>query len=60
MDEVGFGLLTTAIRSAASRAPSRTGAWSAGSAGGHLRVGLVIETLTHLSLALTTSQAVAW
>ncbi len=60
MDAVGFGLITTAIA-----AGGLIGAASYGrlarrfSLGNIMRVGLVIETLTHLTLALTQSPAVA-
>ncbi len=60
MDAVGFGLLTTAIA-----VGGVFGAVSYGtlerrfSLGDIMRVGLVIETVTHLVLALTTSAAVA-
>ena len=60
MDEVGFGLITTAIAVGGvigtvsySRLERRF------SLGDIMRVGLLIETLTHLSLALTTSPTVA-
>ena len=60
MDEVGFGLLTTA-----SAIGGIVGTLSYGwlerrfSLADIMRVGLVIETGTHLSLALTTSPAIA-
>ncbi|MST32811.1 MFS transporter, partial [Acidimicrobiaceae bacterium USS-CC1] len=57
---VGFGLLTTA--SAVGGLLGTTGyGWLTRrvSLGNIMRAGLVIETLTHLSLALTTSPAVA-
>jgi MFS family permease len=60
MDEVGFGLLTTAVA-----VGGIVGIVSYGrlerrfSLGDIMRVGLLIETGTHLSLALTTSPAIA-
>ena len=60
MDEVGFGLLTTAVA-----VGGIIGVVSYGrleqrfSLADLMRVGLVIETFTHLSLALTTSPEVA-
>jgi MFS family permease len=60
MDAVGFGLLTTAVAVGGA-----VGIVSYGrlerrfSLGDIMRVGLLIETGTHLSLALTTSPAVA-
>jgi MFS family permease len=60
MNEVGFGLLTTAIALGGV-----IGILSYGrlerrfSLGDIMRVGLVIETATHLSLALTTSPLIA-
>src|SRR5213079_2470866 len=60
MDAVGFGLLTTA-----SAIGGVIGIASYGSLerrfslGDIMRVGLLIETFTHLSLALTTSPVVA-
>ncbi len=60
MDEVGFGLLTSAIA-----VGGVIGIVSYGwlerrfSLADIMRVGLLIETVTHLSLALTTSPAVA-
>jgi len=60
MDEVGFGLMTTAIAvggivgiAAYDRLEQRF------SFGNIMRVGLTIETCTHLVLAVTTSPAVA-
>ena len=60
MNEVGFGLLTTAVAAggivgmlAYGRLERRF------SLADIMRVGLLIETFTHLSLALTTSPAVA-
>jgi MFS family permease len=60
MNEVGFGLLTTAVAIG-----GLVGVVSYGrlerrfSLGDIMRVGLLIETGTHLSLALTTSPAIA-
>ena len=60
MDAVGFGLLTTAIAIGGI-----IGTTSYGTLERHfsladiMRVGLLIETFTHLTLALTTSAAVA-
>ena len=56
LGEIGFGLLTTALaRSAGCSGRSGTAGWSATSASAHImRGGLIIETLTHLVLALTT------
>jgi MFS family permease len=60
MGEVGFGLLTTA-----SALGGLVGTASYGwlekrvSLGNIMRVGLILETLTHLSLALTTKPSVA-
>ena len=60
MNEVGFGLLTTAVA-----VGGLVGTFSYGrlerrfSLGDIMRVGLLIETGTHLVLALTTSAAVA-
>ncbi|WP_445257606.1 MFS transporter [Nocardioides aurantiacus] len=60
MGEIGFGLLTSALA-----AGGIVGTLSYGwlerhvSLGNIMRVGLVIETLTHLGLALTTVPAVA-
>ena len=60
MNEIGFGLLTTAIAVGGVIAVISYGALERRfSLGNIMRVGLVIETLTHLSLALTTSAAVA-
>jgi Na+/melibiose symporter-like transporter len=60
MDEVGFGLLTTAIAVGGIVGIVAYG-WLERrfSLADLLRVGLLIETFTHLSLALTTSAAVA-
>jgi predicted MFS family arabinose efflux permease len=58
--EVGFGLLTTAIAIGGIAGVVSYGALERRfSLGNIMRVGLLIETFTHLSLALTTSQAVA-
>ncbi|HWH24501.1 MAG TPA: MFS transporter, partial [Candidatus Limnocylindria bacterium] len=60
MDEVGFGLLTTAIA-----VGGLFGIVGYGTLERHLRlanimrIGLLVETVTHLTLALTTSPAVA-
>jgi MFS family permease len=60
MDEVGFGLLTTAIAIGGIIGTVSYGRLEQRfSLADIMRVGLVIETLTHLSLALTTSQPVA-
>jgi MFS family permease len=60
MDEVGFGLLTTAIAIGGIIGTVSYGRLERRfSLADIMRVGLVIETLTHLSLALTTSQPVA-
>lgn len=57
---VGFGLLTTAIALGGLIGASIYGRLEKRfSLGNIMRVGLVIETLTHLSLALTTSPGVA-
>jgi predicted MFS family arabinose efflux permease len=61
LEEVGFGLLTTV-----SALGGLAGTLAYGgiarriSLGDMMRVGLVLETLTHLGLALTTSPAVAY
>ena len=58
MSEVGFGLLTTAMAIGGIIGTLSYGALERRFAlGDIMRVGLVIETLTHLSLALTTSPA---
>lgn len=58
--EVGFGLLTTAIAVGGIAGVVSYGALERRfTLGNIMRVGLLIETFTHLSLALTTSQAVA-
>ena len=60
MNEVGFGLLTTAVAVGGIIGIVSYGALERRfSLGNIMRVGLIIETLTHLSLALTTSPAVA-
>jgi MFS family permease len=60
MDEVGFGLLTTAIAVGGVIGIVSYGALERRfSLGNIMRVGLIIETLTHLSLALTNSATVA-
>jgi MFS family permease len=60
MDEVGFGLLTTAIAVGGIAGIVSYGALERRfSLGDIMRVGLLIETGTHLSLALTTSPQVA-
>jgi MFS family permease len=60
MDAVGFGLLTTAVAVGGIVATVSYG-WLERrfSLANLMRVGLIIETGTHLSLALTTSPAVA-
>ena len=60
MDEVGFGLLTTAMAVGGVVGVASYGRLERRfSLGDIMRVGLVIETATHLMLALTTSAAVA-
>jgi MFS family permease len=60
MDEVGFGLLTSAIAVGGVIGIFSYGALERRfSLGNIMRVGLIIETFTHLALALTTSAAVA-
>ena len=60
MNEVGFGLLTTAVAVGGLIGIASYGALERRfSLGNIMRVGLIIETLTHLSLALTTSAVVA-
>jgi predicted MFS family arabinose efflux permease len=60
LGSIGFGLLTTA-----SAIGGVLGSWSYGwierrvSLGDIMRVGLIIETVTHLTLAITTTPAVA-
>ncbi|HLI44173.1 MAG TPA: MFS transporter [Acidimicrobiales bacterium] len=60
MGAVGFGLLTTALAVGGLFGTLSYG-WITKrvSLGNIMRIGLIIETLTHLSLALTTSSAVA-
>lgn len=58
--EVGFGLLTTATALGGILGTSIYGRLTARvSLGGLMRAGLIIETLTHLALALTTRPGVA-
>ena len=60
MDEVGFGLMTTAIAVGGVVGVASYGRLERRFAlGDIMRVGLVIETATHLVLALTTSSVVA-
>lgn len=60
MDEVGFGLMTTAIAVGGVVGVTSYGRLERRfSLGDIMRVGLLIETATHLVLALTTSAAVA-
>lgn len=60
MDALGFGLLTTAVAAGGIVGIVSYGALERRfSLGDIMRVGLVIETFTHLALALTTSPAVA-
>lgn len=60
MDEIGFGLITTAIAIGGVIGTVSYGRLERRySLAQIMRVGLLIETLTHLSLALTTSPAVA-
>ena len=60
LGEVGFGLVTTVIALGGLLGTASYG-WITRhvTLGGLLRVGLVVETLTHLGLALTTEAAVA-
>jgi predicted MFS family arabinose efflux permease len=60
MGPVGFGLLTTTSAIGGIAGTASYG-WITRrvSLGNIMRIGLVVETLTHLSLALTTSPAVA-
>jgi predicted MFS family arabinose efflux permease len=61
LDEVGFGLLTTVSALGGVVGTAGYGAIARRlSMGDMLRIGLVLETLTHLGLALTTSPAVAY
>lgn len=60
MNEVGFGLLTTAIAAGGVIGAVMYGSLELRfSLADLMRIGLLIETGTHLALALTTSQAVA-
>jgi MFS family permease len=60
MDAVGFGLLTTAAAAGGVLATvSYVRLSQRFSLGNIMRVGLVVETLTHLTLALTTSPLIA-
>jgi MFS family permease len=60
MNEVGFGLLTTAVAVGGIVGIASYGALERRfSLGDIMRVGLLIETATHLVLALTTAAAVA-
>lgn len=60
MDEVGFGLLTTAVAAGGVVGIASYGRLEQRfSLADILRVGLLIETATHLVLAITTSAAVA-
>ncbi len=60
LDEIGFGLLTT-VSAAGGLLGTVTYGWITRrvSLGNIMRIGLIIETLTHLGLALTTSPVVA-
>ncbi len=60
MGEVGFGLLTT-VSAVGGLAGGAAYGWITRriSLGGLMRVGLIVETITHLALALTTVPAVA-
>ena len=61
MDAVGFGLLTTAAAIGGVAGTLSYGALERRfSLGNIMRIGLVIETLTHFGLALTTSPVVAF
>ncbi len=61
MDEVGFGLLTTAVAIGGVVGIASYGRLERRfSLADIMRVGLVIETCTHLVLALTTSPAIAF
>lgn len=60
MDEVGFGLLTTAVAVGGLVGIASYGRLERRfSLGDIMRVGLLVETATHLSLALTTSPPIA-
>ena len=60
MAEIGFGLITT-VGAVGGLAGTAAYGWITRhvSLGDLMRIGLVVETLTHLGLALTTSPAVA-
>lgn len=60
MDEVGFGLITT-VGAVGGLAGTAAYGWITRrvSLGDLMRIGLVVETLTHLGLATTTSPVVA-
>ena len=60
LDEVGYGLITTVIALGGLAGTASYG-WITRRVrlGDVMRVGLVVETLTHLALALTTTPAVA-
>lgn len=60
LGEIGFGLVTT-VSAAGGIAGGLTYGWITRrvSLGDLMRIGLVVETLTHLALALTSSPAVA-
>ncbi|MDQ3477494.1 MAG: MFS transporter, partial [Actinomycetota bacterium] len=60
MDEIGFGLLTT-VSAVGGLLGTAAYGWITRrvSLGNIMRIGLIIETLTHLALALITSQWVA-
>lgn len=61
LDEIGFGLLTTVGAVGGIIGTSGYGWLERRLGAAHLmRIGLVIETLTHLSLALTTLPAIAF
>ena len=60
MGDIGFGLMTTAIAVGGIVGTVSYGALERRfSLGNIMRVGLLVETFTHLSLALTTSPAIA-
>ncbi len=60
MGEIGYGLLTT-VSALGGLAGTASYGWITRrvSLGDVMRIGLIVETLTHLSLALTTQPAVA-
>ena len=60
MDPIGFGLLTT-VSAVGGLLGTAAYGWITRriSLGNIMRIGLIVETLTHLALALTTSQWVA-